>query len=233
MRFELAMLEEELVRDRDLDRIRALGVDLDELDTLSTDLVAWMETDAGSRTSRGEVVLAPVLHLLGELHYSSAGECVRVVVRAPQDATAYVDLRQFQRAIENLLRNACRYAHALVVVEVWVAEDTVAVEVRDDGPGIPPEQRTSGARAVRPCRRGADQGPSGPGAGPGDRPAHRRCPRRQHHGDERRRGRYVRPHRVAARAPSAFANRAAETRRGKGRAHSIAGVRSVQDVESV
>ena len=156
MRFELAMLEETLVRDRDLDRIRSLNVDLDELDTLSTDLVAWMETDAGSRTNRGEVVLAPVLHLLGELYYSSAGECVRVVVRAPQDVTAYVDQRQFQRAIENLLRNACRYAHALVVVEVWAAEDLVAVEVRDDGPGIPPEQRT---RVLEPFVR-ADAAPT-------------------------------------------------------------------------
>jgi two-component system sensor histidine kinase RstB len=137
------MLEEELVKDRDLDRVRALGIDLDELDMLSTDLVAWMETDAGSRTNREMVALAPLLHLLGELQHSSAGECVEVMVRVPQGVTAYVDQRQFQRAIENLLRNAFRYAHALVVVEVWVTEDTVAVEVRDDGPGIPREQWTT------------------------------------------------------------------------------------------
>lgn len=143
MRFQLAMLEEDLVKDRDLDRVRALGIEIDELDSLSTDLVAWMETDSGSRTTRDTVALAPLLHLLGELQHSSAGECVNVVVRAPQDVTAFVDQRQFQRAIENLLRNAFRYAHTLVVVEVWVAEDTVAVEVRDDGPGIPREQWTT------------------------------------------------------------------------------------------
>jgi two-component system sensor histidine kinase RstB len=143
MRFQLAMLEEQLVTERDLSRVRALGVDLDELDSLSTDLVAWMETDAGTRTSRDVVTLAPLLHILGELEHSSAGECVQVVVRVPRDVTAYVDQRQFQRAIENLLRNAFRYAHALVVVEVCVAEDTVAVEVRDDGPGIPREQWTT------------------------------------------------------------------------------------------
>ena len=143
MRFQLAMLEEVLVKDRDLDRVRALGIDLDELDTLSTDLVAWMETDAASRTTRETVALAPVLHLLGELEHSSAGECVHVMVRVPPDVTAHVDQRQFQRAIENLLRNAFRYAHALVVIEVSVSDDAVAVEVRDDGPGIPREQWTT------------------------------------------------------------------------------------------
>jgi signal transduction histidine kinase len=143
MRFELAMLEERLENERDLRRVRALVVDLDELDSLSTDLVAWMETDAGCRTTRELLALAPLLHLLVELEHHSAGECVRVEVRVEPDVTAFVDQRQFQRAIENLLRNSFRYAHALVVVEVWVTEDKVAVEVRDDGPGIPPEQRTS------------------------------------------------------------------------------------------
>jgi two-component system, OmpR family, sensor kinase ParS len=143
MRFELAMLEERLDNERDLRRVRALVVDLDELDSLSTDLVAWMETDAGSRTTRELLALAPLLQLLAELEHHSAGECVRVDVRVEHDVTAFVDQRQFQRAMENLLRNAFRYAHALVVVEVWVTEDKVAVEVRDDGPGIPPEQRTS------------------------------------------------------------------------------------------
>jgi signal transduction histidine kinase len=143
MRFELAMLEERLVNERDLRRVRALVVDLDELDSLSTDLVAWMETDAGSRATRDVLALGPLLQLLAELEHHAAGKRVRVDVRVEPDVTAFVDQRQFQRAIENLLRNAFRYAQALIVVEVWVTEDKVAVEVRDDGPGIPPEQWTT------------------------------------------------------------------------------------------
>jgi two-component system sensor histidine kinase RstB len=143
MRFELAMLEERLENERDLSRVRALVVDLDELDSLSTDLVAWMETDAGSRTTREPLALAPLLQLLIELEHHFSGERVRVDVRTEPDVTACVDQRQFQRAIENVLRNAFRYAHARVVVEVWVTEDKVAVEVRDDGPGIPREQWTT------------------------------------------------------------------------------------------
>ena len=142
MRFQLAMLEDALVSDRDRDRVHALNVDLDELDTLSTDLVAWMETDAGGRISREIVALAPLLQFLSELEHSSAGACVRLDVRVPQDVTAYVDQRQFQRAIENLLRNAFRYAQTVVVVEASLHDDTVVVEVRDDGPGIPAEDRT-------------------------------------------------------------------------------------------
>ena len=80
---------------------------------------------------------------------------------SPPDVTAYVDQRQFQRAIENLLRNAFRYAHALVVVEVWVSEDTVAVEVRDDGPGIPREQWTTVLEPFVRVDSATDHGPTG------------------------------------------------------------------------
>ncbi len=143
MRFELAMLEERLVNERDLSRVRALVVDLDELDSLSTDLVGWMETDAGTRETRDSLALAPLLQVLVELEHHSAGECVRVDVRVASGVAACVDQRQFQRAIENLLRNAFRYAQSLVVVEAWVMGDKVEIEVRDDGPGIPPTQWTT------------------------------------------------------------------------------------------
>lgn len=142
MRFHLGMLEEELERERDREHVRAMGADLDELDTLSTDLVAWMETDGESRACRDAVVLAPLLRSLAELEQPSSGGRVDVDVRVPQDVAITVDRRQFQRAFENVMRNAFRYAQALIVVNVVVGEDDIVVEVRDDGPGIPPEQRT-------------------------------------------------------------------------------------------
>jgi len=59
----------------------------------------------------------------------------------------HADQRQFQRAIENLLRNAVRYAQSRIVVAVGVQPAEVAIEIRDDGPGIPAEQR---ARVFEP-----------------------------------------------------------------------------------
>ena len=61
----------------------------------------------------------------------------------PANMTLCADQRQFQRAIENLLRNALRCAHESVVVEVQADTAGVVVEVRDDGPGIPREQWTN------------------------------------------------------------------------------------------
>lgn len=142
MRFQLGMLEDELADGRGRERVRAMSVDLDELDTLSTDLVAWMETDAGSRVNRVDVALAPLLRSLAELEQAAAGGRIDVDMRVPQDVTAHVDERQFQRAIENLMRNAFRYAQSVVVVDAVVTRDTVIVEVRDDGPGISAENRT-------------------------------------------------------------------------------------------
>ena len=43
MRFQVGMLEDEIQRPNQRNRLRALGDDLDELDELSTELVAWME----------------------------------------------------------------------------------------------------------------------------------------------------------------------------------------------
>ncbi len=141
MRFQLGMLEDELSDGRGRVRVRAMSVDLDELDTVSTDLVAWMETDGGSRINRVDVALAPLLRSLAELEQAAAGGRISVDMRVAQDVTAHVDERQFQRAIENLMRNAFRYAQGVVVVDAVVTQDTVVVEVRDDGPGISAENR--------------------------------------------------------------------------------------------
>jgi two-component system sensor histidine kinase RstB len=78
-----------------------------------------------------------------ELARSGRARSHPITLMVPANMTLCADERQFQRAIENLLRNALRYAHECVVVEVQADATGVVVEVRDDGPGIPPEQWTS------------------------------------------------------------------------------------------
>ena len=61
------MLEDEIQRPNQRNRLRALGDDLDELDELSTELVAWMEPDSTASAITRDFELQPVLESLVEL----------------------------------------------------------------------------------------------------------------------------------------------------------------------
>jgi signal transduction histidine kinase len=66
----------------------------------------------------------------------------------PTDTSAVVDGKQIERAISNLLLNACQSARvvgptAYVMVTVDVKPDLVIVNVIDNGPGVPETIRQS------------------------------------------------------------------------------------------
>ena len=140
MRFTIELLQDESRGKAQAKRLHALTADLEELDRLSAELVAWMNPE-GAESPKQEFLVAPVIQSLADSEHSSCGASVGVSVSASPGLTIVADPRQFQRAIENLLRNALRYAREQIVVNV-VAEDgeRVVVEVRDDGPGIARDQ---------------------------------------------------------------------------------------------
>ena len=147
MRFQLALLEPGVPADQ-RSRIDHLQRDLDQLDALSSELVGWVEAGVPPRGSE-TFALYDVLAPLFEYACQDAGHLTaRLEVEGAP--TLCADLRPFQRAIENLVRNAVRYAASTVVLAGWTDGDQVVVEVRDDGPGIPEEQR---ARALEPFTR--------------------------------------------------------------------------------
>jgi two-component system sensor histidine kinase RstB len=149
MRFQLALIETELPDNCDRQRLSALRIDLDELDELSTELVSWMEPSSRNE-SRDLFKLAPIIHSLVELECKGKRNDIRVYVTASPELHLTADRRQFQRVMENLLRNALRYAQSSIVIEAASSEKTVNIEVRDDGPGIRYEHR---ARVLEPFVR--------------------------------------------------------------------------------
>jgi signal transduction histidine kinase len=46
------------------------------------------------------------------------------------------------RAVANVLRNAVRYAKTRVQLSIEKSGDRTVIRVDDDGPGVPPEQRS-------------------------------------------------------------------------------------------
>ncbi|MFP2513723.1 two-component system sensor histidine kinase RstB [Buttiauxella agrestis] len=52
-----------------------------------------------------------------------------------------IDLRLMERVTDNLINNALRYSKERLRVSLWLDADTAILQVEDDGPGIPAEER--------------------------------------------------------------------------------------------
>ncbi|SFB59645.1 Signal transduction histidine kinase [Amycolatopsis marina] len=98
-----------------------------------------------ARSDAGELSPAEPVELISEARAAVA----RLPQGAPHARVSGVVPRAWARAthaevelvLNNLLRNACRYAEGQIVVSVLASRSTVRVVVDDDGPGIPPEHR--------------------------------------------------------------------------------------------
>jgi signal transduction histidine kinase len=118
-------------------------VDVDRLDRLVEDLLALARLDESGSVGRREPVR------LDELVTSVAGGYVHARVPVRVDASAVTvpgDPDALRRVVINLVDNAVRYATAEVTVTVGptTREDRTRalLTVEDDGPGIPPAERS-------------------------------------------------------------------------------------------
>ncbi|WP_424833544.1 ATP-binding protein [Ruegeria sp.] len=123
----------------------AMLKDVDEMQTL---LDAFLEFSRGTAEGAPEPV-DPEPWLQGIV--ADARRAGQVVDLTGVDAEGPVMLRPtaMRRAVENLIGNAVRYG-SRAEVSLTRTPKSLRIRVEDDGPGIPPEQRTE---AVRPFTR--------------------------------------------------------------------------------
>lgn len=127
-------------RDAALDRIRK---EVDRLNSLVNQLlqVTRAEGDPAAR----EMQPVPLDELLHEVVEDTAWEAelrkVRILSRIGQHATVRGDRELLRRAIENVVRNALRYAPENSTVEIGLesSKDFARIRVRDQGPGVAEE----------------------------------------------------------------------------------------------
>ncbi len=117
-------------------QIEALKRDVDEMQQMLEDYLAFAKGDAGEDTKRINVRL-----ILEEVQTAAAapGKSLQLDVR--QDPLV-VALRRnaFKRAITNLVTNAARYADR-IAIRALRSKGWLTVVVEDNGPGIPAEKR--------------------------------------------------------------------------------------------
>ncbi|WP_236789466.1 cell wall metabolism sensor histidine kinase WalK [Amycolatopsis sp. GM8] len=98
-----------------------------------------------ARSDAGEVQPAEPVELVTEARAAvkrmPPGSVAARVNGVVGSAWAYAAHAEVELVLNNLLRNACRYARSQIVVSVLAGHSTVRVVVDDDGPGVPPEHR--------------------------------------------------------------------------------------------
>ena len=141
LRFHLELLETEPEPRRE-ERLHTMARELDTLDELVAELLSYIQSDDLALDIRA-FEPGPLIVDLAELATLEAVETrpVEVELELREDADGVADVRLFQRAVENLLRNAVQHAGTRVVLELSQNGEGLHVTVHDDGPGIPEDLR--------------------------------------------------------------------------------------------
>ncbi|AWL86044.1 histidine kinase [Streptomyces sp. TSRI0445] len=110
------------------------------LQVLAADLLLLARLDAGEKPGGGTVELGA---LVREEVSQRTGDRIAVAVEVPEGGAFEVNgsRGQLSRVIGNLLDNAQRHAEGSVAVSVAADGRGVRVEVRDDGAGVPEDER--------------------------------------------------------------------------------------------
>ncbi|MFE2209593.1 sensor histidine kinase [Streptomyces rubiginosohelvolus] len=110
------------------------------LQVLAADLLLLARLDAGEKPGGGTVELGA---LVREEVSQRTGDRIAVSVEVPEGGAFEVNgsRGQLSRVIGNLLDNAQRHAEGSVAVSVAADGRGVRVEVRDDGAGVPEDER--------------------------------------------------------------------------------------------
>ena len=112
----------------------AMIADIDEIDAI---IGQFLDFARGADEQKEEHDIGEVVGELAE-HYARIGKDVRLV-HHPVKPFRFARMA-VRRAVANLVDNALRYAGEPVEIELLARNPEVAIEVRDLGPGIPPQE---------------------------------------------------------------------------------------------
>ncbi|WP_339117749.1 ATP-binding protein [Halomonas sp. BMC6] len=144
IRFAVQMVEDMTDQPAIQRQLQGIDADIAELDELVDEILTYARL-GGETVNGAELEMAlvdcramaeRVIDTLAPLH---SGQQLTLV--PGPDIELLAEPRYLQRALQNLVGNACRYGKSQVVIRLWDEPHLVRIDVEDDGPGIPFEAR--------------------------------------------------------------------------------------------
>lgn len=125
--------EDPVERGRFIDHI---GRESDRLATLVDALLALAALQRGDWLPETRVVtLRPLLQAAAA---TAAPHPARIGIDCADDIAVVSDAGLLTQALENVISNAAEHARSEVLIEAQIVDALAVVDVRDDGPGVPP-----------------------------------------------------------------------------------------------
>lgn len=144
LEFAVELARESPDRNRSLDRIKK---EVERLSTLVSELLQVTRAESDPESRNLDEIALPVLlqDVVEDSAVESEAHNCRVRLSAKEPVLLRGDRELLRRAVENVLRNAIRYAPEKSSVEVALERraDSALISVRDYGPGVPEESLTS------------------------------------------------------------------------------------------
>jgi two-component system osmolarity sensor histidine kinase EnvZ len=153
-KLQLAMFEES----PELDAMRA---DVDEMQAMLEDYMAFAKGDSGEAIGRADIG-----EILSEVKAQAHGDKTIDIEVKVKGEPLVVPIRRhaFKRAVANLVNNAARFADH-VSVSATKQNGSLTIEVDDDGPGIPEDEREQVFRPFYRIDRARNQDSGSTGLG--------------------------------------------------------------------
>lgn len=140
IRFATDLIESSKTDEERRARLEAVDNATQELDELVGELLTYVRLDSEAERSESERIdLSSLLPDLVSLHAPLHPDIEFEVESSSVEVTA--DHASLCRAIGNLISNAGRFARQRVTVRAFQQVDQIVIQVQDDGPGVPVENR--------------------------------------------------------------------------------------------
>lgn len=129
--------------DRDTEQIDRMEAELERLDALIGEILAYSRLEAREGISRHPTDIVDLLRNIvddASVEGQAAGKQIRL--QAPARCVSELDSGLIQSAIENVVRNALRYTEAGTAIDVRIADEAnrIHIAIDDHGPGVPAEK---------------------------------------------------------------------------------------------
>lgn len=144
IRFAVQMVDDMTEQEAVRRQLQGIDGDIEELDQLIDEILTYAKL--GSDNASGvslktesvdcRAMAARVVDALASLHPHLALE-----VAPGEEIEVTAEPRYLQRALQNLVANACRHAESRVVIRLRREARVVRLDVEDDGPGVPESHR--------------------------------------------------------------------------------------------